>query len=74
MLGVHHDLAVLRGAADRKQLATMNASEHQELRDLVAERLDKLESDAFGLGRQIYAESPRAFTHRLQSYWMTTKS
>ena len=74
MLGVHHDLAVLRGAADRQQLPPMNASEHQELRDLVAERLDKLESDAFGLGRQIYAESPRAFTHRLQSYWMTTKS
>jgi hypothetical protein len=73
-LGQHHDLVVLRAAAEEGHVPVAGPDEVSELKGLVAERLDELEHDAFELGRQIYAEKPRSFVQRLMKYWSSAKS
>ena len=74
ILGQHHDLVVLRAAAERGQLPLVTSDEANELNALVADRLDELEHDAFELGRQAYAERPRGFVRRMMAYWSSAAS
>lgn len=69
VLGQHHDLVVLRAASEHGQLPLGGADERGELNGLINDRLNELEHDAFELGRQVYAERPRAFARRLLAYW-----
>lgn len=58
-LGDDHDLAVLQAAAPASaELDQRIAAQHHALREA-----------AWRLGRQIYAERPRAFVRRVQAYW-----
>lgn len=74
ILGQHHDLVVLRSAADQGILSLSIPDELMELKALIAERLDELEHDAFELGRQVYAERPPSFVRRMIAYWSTATS
>jgi hypothetical protein len=74
ILGQHHDLVVLRTAADQNHLPLSGPEEVDELNDLIGERLDELEHDAIELGRQVYAERPRGFVRRMMAYWTSAKS
>lgn len=72
LLGDDHDLAVLaeRLAADENAAPLGPAVDAQraELLALVAHRSDELRAEAVRLGRRVYAESPKAFAHRLGRY------
>lgn len=74
VLGQHHDLVVLRMAAEQNHLPLAAPDEVDELTALIAERLDELERDAFELGRQVYAERPRGFVRRMMAYWSSAAS
>lgn len=67
LLGLHHDLAVLRGRVDEA------AGEFGELdggfvRAAAKRRQAELETKIGALGRQVYAETPEAFHARFRSY------
>jgi CHAD domain-containing protein len=68
LLGEHHDLAVLRDdvLARREPLAS---GELERLLASIAARQDELTEEAIVLGKQVYAEKPKAFTKRLRAYW-----
>jgi hypothetical protein len=70
ILGEHHDCVVLRTAASHDDFPA-NADERARLETLVGERMDHLERQAFDLGRQIFAEKPKALGRRIESYWTT---
>ena len=74
VLGQHHDLVVLRAAAEKNHLPLAVPDEVDALKALIAERLDELEHDAFELGRQVYAERPRGFVQRMMAYWSSAAS
>jgi CYTH domain-containing protein/CHAD domain-containing protein len=68
-LGDDHDLAVLieRLAADPDHYGGAEAVAHAHR--LASAGQDDLRRRAFRLGATIYAEKPRAFRHRMLSYW-----
>lgn len=70
VLGEHHDLVVLRSAAQHDALP-LDASELAALIALVDARMEELEHDAFELGRQVFAEDPAAVAKRIARYWAT---
>jgi hypothetical protein len=67
-LGQHHDLVVLRSAAQDHKLGITDA-DLETLVELIGQRLEELEDEAFELGRQVYAETPDAIARRISSYW-----
>jgi CHAD domain-containing protein len=68
LLGDHHDLAVLRDdALERREL--LADGELERVLAAISERQDELADKAISLGHRIYAEKPKAFVRRLQSYW-----
>jgi CHAD domain-containing protein len=70
VLGDHHDLAVLADdAAKRSELFT-EASGVDALIELTARRQQELLERVLGLGKRLYAEKPKAFSRRFESYWM----
>lgn len=73
ILGQHHDLAVLRESAFAQRLPLDGPTELSELIALISGRVGELERDAFELGRQVYAESPRAIGRRISSYWRSAR-
>jgi CHAD domain-containing protein len=69
LLGEDHDLAVLRQtfAAD-----PLTYGGHRVLKDLfvpVDHQRAELEKQAFALGRQLYKDSPKVFTSRIETDW-----
>jgi len=70
LLGDDHDLAVLaaRLSDGAAPLAPTVDAQRAELLALVAHRSDELRAEAERLGRRVYAESPKAFSRRLERY------
>jgi CHAD domain-containing protein len=68
VLGDHNDLAVLLQAVEehRGELGDDRAA---ELRAAVSRRRDRLRLAAVPLGKRLYAEAPRRFSSRVQTYW-----
>lgn len=66
LLGDHHDLALLREDLRRRRLGD---EETQTLAAAIDCRQQELASDALTLGRRLYAEKPKPFSHRMHSYW-----
>ncbi len=64
-LGDDHDLAMLEEAA---MTAGLEYGELERLSDWLHSERDKLQKEAFELGRRIYAEKPAAFARRLKHY------
>ncbi len=65
LLGDHHDLAVLA-----EDLAVRSSIEDREaFTKMIGCRQRELAERALELGERLYAEKPKAFRHRLRSYW-----
>ncbi len=67
LLGEHHDLAVLED-----EIAAINIKNTEALEVLLAlihERKRILEEEARPLGARLFAEKPKSFLNRLESYW-----
>lgn len=70
-LGDDHDLAVLTDVIDVDPDAFGGEAATEAARTLAAGARDTLQAHAFGLGVQVYAESPKAYRRRFRSYWKT---
>jgi len=63
LLGDDHDLATLAGVLT--EVDPVNADQFLEL---ITTRRQELTTEAFDLGRRVYAEKPKAFARRLATY------
>jgi CHAD domain-containing protein len=66
LLGDHHDLALL----DEDLAARRDIGEPETFRALIEQRQEELLARALELGRRLYAEKPKAFSRRLERYWL----
>lgn len=66
LLGDHHDLALLRADLHERRLGE---EETRALESAIDARQKQLATEAFDLGRRLYAEKPKAFERRLHRYW-----
>ncbi|HEY4199572.1 MAG TPA: CHAD domain-containing protein [Devosiaceae bacterium] len=64
LLGDHHNLAVLRG-----QLTAGENAAESDVMALIDAHMQRLQDEAFELGRQMLAERPRALRRRFGAYW-----
>lgn len=69
ILGEHHDLVVLDHAVAADPARFGDEADVAALSAAAEARRSALESDAFALGRQIYAERPSAVRERIGAYW-----
>ncbi len=69
LLGLHHDLAVLAEAIAADPGRFGEASDLAVLAAVLQTRKEQVETDAFRIGRQMYAEDPHAIGERFASYW-----
>jgi len=69
VLGDDHDLAVLAQlVADDRDLTGEPSADRDRLLELIDRRRGELLEQARQQGRRLYAESPKAFRRRLQTY------
>ncbi|TDQ32644.1 CHAD domain-containing protein [Zeaxanthinibacter enoshimensis] len=73
LLGLDHDLAVLQQTLKSEESTATNLAGHRLLAGLVHEERSQLQSNAWSLGRRLYAEDPESFVSRLNSYWEAMK-
>jgi CHAD domain-containing protein len=66
LLGDHHDLAVLAEDLAARKIA----GDGDAARGLMARRQDELLKCAFEVGERLFAEKPKAFRSRFESYWL----
>lgn len=65
LLGGHHDLAILSDDLRERQLGE---GREGALQAAIDRRQKDLAAEAFPLGRRLYAERPKEFSHRLRLY------
>ncbi len=70
LLGGHHDLAVLAEDLSDRELPGDRAA----IAAAIEARQRELLDSAFDLGACLFAEKPKAFSRRLESYWRTWRS
>lgn len=68
-LSEDHDLALLSRTAIEQAQSLGDPGEVEKLILLVDQRRILLQTKAAALGARIYAEKPKAFVNRMQSYW-----
>jgi CHAD domain-containing protein len=68
LLGDHHDLAVLREDAARRE-DLLASDDLATLSQLVEHRQQKLIDAATGLAKKVYAKKPKSFVGRIADYW-----
>jgi len=66
LLGDHHDLAVLREDLRERNLGEVETA---TLEAAIDHRQEELATEAFSLGRRLYAERPQDLERRLRRYW-----
>jgi CHAD domain-containing protein len=66
LLGDHHDLAVLAEDLRTREIA----GDRDAARDLIDRRQGELLKCAFEVGERLFAEKPKAFRSRFESYWL----
>ena len=66
LLGDHHDLAVLADDLATREIA----GDRDAARDLIDRRQSELLKCAFEVGERLFAEKPKAFGTRFESYWL----
>jgi CHAD domain-containing protein len=69
LLGDHHDLEVLAEDARGRHELFADPKDGKRLVKLAKRRQDELLDQAIDLGRRLYAEKPKAFGRRFESYW-----
>jgi len=72
LLGDDHDLAVLRGLLDKELKEAMAEAAGETLKGLIDGRRTDLQHSAANLSEKLFAESPRQFVERLETYWKAT--
>ncbi len=72
-LGIHHDLAVLRGMILANRPAFRSASDIKTLCRCIEKKQAALISEAALRGERLYAEKPKAFLQRLRAYWKSAE-
>ncbi len=70
LLGDHHDLAVLVEDLASRELP----GDRDAVRTAIDRRQDELLAGAFDTGARLFAEKPKAFGRRLESYWAAWRS
>lgn len=68
-LSEDHDLAMLSRTAIEQAQAFGTPDEVEKLILLIDQRRIQLQTKAAALGARLYAEKPKAFVNRMQSYW-----
>jgi CHAD domain-containing protein len=68
-LGKDHDLAVLRTTAQESADPFADRADPERLAGLIDRARAELQEGAVALGHRLYAERPRAFSERIESYW-----
>ena len=68
-LGEHHDLSVLADAMAADPRRFGDATDIAALSAACITRMPQIEDEALELGRQIYAERPKAIARRFRAYW-----
>ena len=68
-LSEDHDLALLSRTAIAQSKALDDPGEIENLILLIDQRRIQLQTKAASLGARIYAEKPKTFVNRMQSYW-----
>ncbi len=69
LLGDHHDLSVLAEDASHRAALFEEPEQAAYFFALVRKRQDELLDAAFGLATRLFAEKPKAFERRMQTYW-----
>jgi CHAD domain-containing protein len=64
-LGDDHDLFMIGEAS---KTAGLNCRELEAIADLVQQRRERLQKDAFQLGRRLFSQKPSEFIRRIESY------
>jgi hypothetical protein len=72
LLGEEHDLAELVALVAEQPEVCADAAEVTLITALAEHRRTELQAEALAVGRKVYAESPKAFTTRLEAYWSTS--
>jgi CHAD domain-containing protein len=70
LLGAHHDLTVLDEDLSGRELA----GDREAVTDVIERRQEALIEEAVDVGRRLFAEKPKAFGRRLESYWLAWRS
>lgn len=70
LLGDHHDLTVLADDLSGRELA----GDREAVTDVIERRQEELIEEAVDLGTRLFAEKPKAFGRRLESYWLAWRS
>jgi CHAD domain-containing protein len=70
LLGEHHDLAVLAEDLSGRELA----GDREAVTDAIERRQEELIEEAVDVGTRLFAEKPKAFGRRLESYWLAWRS
>jgi CHAD domain-containing protein len=73
-LSEDHDLALLRQRVREPAELTDTRMDLEALIALIDRRRGELQVEAEHLGEKLYAEKPRAFTGRLQVYWLAWRA
>ncbi len=73
-LSEDHDLALLREKVSEQLVKAGDRTEIEALVALIDQRRNELEVNARVLGTRIYAEKPRAFARRNETYWQAWRS
>jgi CHAD domain-containing protein len=68
-LSEDHDLAMLRERASKQSETLTESTEITNLIQLLDHRRTELQTKARTLGLRLYAEKPRAFSRRMESFW-----
>ncbi|WP_251977348.1 CHAD domain-containing protein [Salinicola avicenniae] len=68
-LGEDHDLATLRASLDDDVMAHLGMRQRAQLAALIEQRRQVLSTQAFALGRRLYAEPTKALHQRFARYW-----
>lgn len=70
LLGDHHDLAVLAEDLTAREIG----GDRDPVRDAIDRRQRELLKCAFEVGERLFAEKPKAFGSRFESYWLAWRS
>ena len=74
LLGDHHDLTMLVEDVDERSELFADRKVGAALLSGAADRQKKLMASAVELGARLYAEKPRAFGRRFESYWLAWRA
>jgi CHAD domain-containing protein len=69
ILGDHHDLAVLADDVRDREEVFEEGIQRAALLSAISRRQNELLSQALAVGERLYAEKPRRFSKRLETYW-----